>query len=85
MRDAHDRTEIVVVEGGRHAVHKGHTSDIIAAMDAFLPNARTTPRFVDVRHGWSAAMRTVGSEMRYPLVKYHGSRKLLVGTSGRCR
>src|ERR1700733_2035956 len=36
MRDAHDRTEMVVIEGGRHAVHKDHTSEVVAAMDAFL-------------------------------------------------
>ena len=36
MRDAHDQTEIVVVEGGRHAVHKDHTSEVVAGMDAFL-------------------------------------------------
>ncbi len=36
MRGAHDRTEIVVVEGGRHAVHKDHTSEFVAAMDTFL-------------------------------------------------
>jgi pimeloyl-ACP methyl ester carboxylesterase len=36
MRDAHDRTEIVVVEGGRHAVHKDHRVEMVAAMDAFL-------------------------------------------------
>ena len=36
MRGAHDRTQIVVVEGGRHAVHKDHTSEFVAAMDTFL-------------------------------------------------
>ena len=36
MRDAHDQTEIVVVEGGRHAVHKDHTAEVVAAMAAFL-------------------------------------------------
>jgi pimeloyl-ACP methyl ester carboxylesterase len=36
MRDAHDRTEIVVVEGGRHAVHKDHTAEVVASIDAFL-------------------------------------------------
>jgi len=36
MRDAHDRTEIVVVEGGRHAVHKDHTPEVVNAMDVFL-------------------------------------------------
>ena len=36
MRDVHDRTEMVVVEGGRHAVHKDHTSEVVATMDAFL-------------------------------------------------
>jgi 3-oxoadipate enol-lactonase len=36
MRDAHDRTQVVVVEGGRHAVHKDHTTEVVEAMDAFL-------------------------------------------------
>jgi 3-oxoadipate enol-lactonase len=36
MRVAHDRTEIVVVEGGRHAVHKDHKAEVVAAIDAFL-------------------------------------------------
>lgn len=36
MGDAHDRTEIIVVEGGRHAVHKDHTPEVVAAMVAFL-------------------------------------------------
>lgn len=36
MRDAHDRTEIVVVEGGRHAVHKDHTPEVVDAIVAFL-------------------------------------------------
>ena len=36
MRDAHDRTEIVVVEGGRHAVHKDHMPEVVAAMAAFF-------------------------------------------------
>ncbi len=36
MRDAHERTEIVVVEGGRHAVHKDHAAEVVAAIDAFL-------------------------------------------------
>jgi 3-oxoadipate enol-lactonase len=36
MRDAHHQTEIVVVEGGRHAVHKDHTAEVVAAMAAFL-------------------------------------------------
>ena len=40
MRAAHDRTEIVVVEGGRHAVHKDHTSEVVTAIDEFL--ARVT-------------------------------------------
>jgi pimeloyl-ACP methyl ester carboxylesterase len=40
MREAHDRTEIVVVEGGRHAVHKDHRTEVVAAVDAFL--ARVT-------------------------------------------
>ncbi len=44
MRDAHDRTEIVVIEGGGHAVHKGHTSDVVAAMDAFLARVVGTTR-----------------------------------------
>jgi 3-oxoadipate enol-lactonase len=47
MREAHDRTEIVVIEGGRHAVHKGHTSEVIAAMDAFI--ARMPRRVPDSR------------------------------------
>jgi 3-oxoadipate enol-lactonase len=36
MRDAHERTEIIVVEGGRHAVHKDHMPEVAAAMTAFL-------------------------------------------------
>ena len=40
MRDAYDRTEIVVVEGGRHAVHKDHRAEVVSAIDAFL--ARVT-------------------------------------------
>jgi 3-oxoadipate enol-lactonase len=36
MRDAHGRTEIVVIEGGRHAVHKDHRAEVVAAIDAFL-------------------------------------------------
>ena len=36
MRNAHDQTEIVVVDGGRHAVHKDHTAEVVAAMAAFL-------------------------------------------------
>jgi 3-oxoadipate enol-lactonase len=36
MREAHGRTEIVVIEGGRHAVHKDHTPEVVAAMAAFL-------------------------------------------------
>jgi 3-oxoadipate enol-lactonase len=40
MREAHGRTQIVVVEGGRHAVHKDHRAEVVAAIDAFL--ARVT-------------------------------------------
>ena len=36
MRDAHARTEIMVVEGGRHAVHKDRPSDVAALIDEFL-------------------------------------------------
>lgn len=36
MRDAHGRTEIVVIEGGRHAVHKDHMPEVVAAMATFL-------------------------------------------------
>ncbi len=36
MRDAHGRTEIVVIEGGRHAVHKDHRAEVVTAIDAFL-------------------------------------------------
>jgi 3-oxoadipate enol-lactonase len=36
MQDAHERTEIVVIEGGRHAVHKDHMPEVVAAMAAFL-------------------------------------------------
>ena len=36
MRDAHGRTEVVVIEGGRHAVHKDHRAEVVAAIDAFL-------------------------------------------------
>ena len=41
MREAHDRTEIVVVEGGRHAVHKDHRAEVVAAIDAFLARVTT--------------------------------------------
>ena len=45
MLDAHDRTEVVVVEGGRHAVHKDHRSDVVAAIDGFLSGLmRDLPR-----------------------------------------
>jgi pimeloyl-ACP methyl ester carboxylesterase len=40
MQDAHDRTEIVVVEGGRHAVHKDHRSEVVTAIDAFLARVK---------------------------------------------
>jgi 3-oxoadipate enol-lactonase len=45
MQDAHDRTDIIVVEGGRHAVHKDHMPEVVAAMASFLAKvARDTPR-----------------------------------------
>jgi 3-oxoadipate enol-lactonase len=40
MRDALEQAETVVVEGGRHAVHKDHTSEVVTAIDEFL--ARVT-------------------------------------------
>lgn len=36
MRDAHDRTEIVVIEGGRHAVHKDQPAEVVSAIGTFL-------------------------------------------------
>ena len=36
MRDAHDRTEIVVIEGGRHAVHKDRPREVVTAIGTFL-------------------------------------------------
>src|SRR5271154_6360179 len=36
MRDAHDRTEIVVIEGGRHAVHKDRPDEVVSAVGSFL-------------------------------------------------
>jgi 3-oxoadipate enol-lactonase len=36
MRDAHSRTELVVIEGGRHAVHKDHLPEVVAVVGAFL-------------------------------------------------
>jgi 3-oxoadipate enol-lactonase len=43
MRGVHDRTEIFVVEGGRHAVHKDHTPEVVAAMDSFLVRVGSDP------------------------------------------
>ena len=70
MRDAHDRTEIVVVEGGRHAVHKDHRAEVVAAIDAFLARChrgRSGPG--NVNHGRGAMVVAVASETRYPLRK----------------
>jgi 3-oxoadipate enol-lactonase len=39
MRDSHEQTEMVVIEGGRHAVHKDHTAEVVAVMAAFLKKA----------------------------------------------
>jgi pimeloyl-ACP methyl ester carboxylesterase len=39
MQDSLHQTEIVVVDGGRHAVHKDHTPEVVAAMAAFLAEA----------------------------------------------
>jgi pimeloyl-ACP methyl ester carboxylesterase len=36
MRDAHRLTELVVIQGGRHAVHKDHRSHVVAAIGDFL-------------------------------------------------
>ena len=51
MRDAHDRTELVVIEGGRHAVHKDHLPEVAAVVGTFLdrvavpaPNPSSTSR-----------------------------------------
>jgi 3-oxoadipate enol-lactonase len=43
MRDAHGQTEIVVVEGGRHAVHKDHTTEVVATMAVFLTKVAGNP------------------------------------------
>jgi len=46
MRDAHDRTEIVVIEGGRHAVHKDRPAEVVSAIGSFLgriSESATTP------------------------------------------
>jgi len=47
MRDAHARTEVVVVDGGRHAVHKDRPSEVAAVIDGFL--ARVTRYTPEVR------------------------------------
>jgi 3-oxoadipate enol-lactonase len=39
LREAHARTEIVVVEKGRHAVHKDSPSEVAAIIDGFLASA----------------------------------------------
>lgn len=36
MRDAHDRTEIVVIDGARHAVHKDRPAEVAAVLGSFL-------------------------------------------------
>jgi 3-oxoadipate enol-lactonase len=36
MRGAHARTEVVVIESGRHAVHKDRPMEVAAAIDDFL-------------------------------------------------
>lgn len=40
MRDAHARTQVVTVEGGRHAVHKDFPSEVATVIDEFLRQAR---------------------------------------------
>jgi 3-oxoadipate enol-lactonase len=49
MRDAHDRTEIVVINGGRHAVHKDRPAEVVGAIESFLtriPVKAAAPPFV---------------------------------------
>jgi pimeloyl-ACP methyl ester carboxylesterase len=41
MRDAHRLTELVVIQGGRHAVHKDHPSDVVVAIGDFLDRQTT--------------------------------------------
>lgn len=36
MRDAHDQTEIVIIKGGRHAVHKDRPTEVVRAIGTFL-------------------------------------------------
>jgi 3-oxoadipate enol-lactonase len=42
MRDAHGRTEIVVIEGGRHAVHKDRPAEVATAVGSFLGRTAET-------------------------------------------
>jgi 3-oxoadipate enol-lactonase len=44
MRDAYARTEVVVIDRGRHAVHKDRPSEVAAVIDGFLGRVtRCTP------------------------------------------
>jgi pimeloyl-ACP methyl ester carboxylesterase len=43
LREAHARTEVVVVENGRHAVHKDRPSEVAAIIDGFLTRLTACP------------------------------------------
>jgi pimeloyl-ACP methyl ester carboxylesterase len=50
MQNAHARTEVVVIDRGRHAVHKDRPSEVAAVIDAFLARVtRCTPGPLVVR------------------------------------
>ena len=53
MRDAHDRTEIVVVEGGRHAVHKDHRAEVVGRHRRVPRPSRQGPSLARQREAWS--------------------------------
>lgn len=47
--EAHDQTELVVIEGGRHAVHRDHSSETVAVIGAFLDQITATAGLGDPR------------------------------------